>query len=100
MPTVRSPVRTKVDKESVKKLQHAQDYAVLLHSVNTYEQLLKEEGWGEPRNQKSHLANLAKFCGLQMPEDFLAKEAAESKENEAREEARQEALKRKDMLDL
>ncbi|GAB5358878.1 hypothetical protein AAMO2058_000496800 [Amorphochlora amoebiformis] len=58
-------------KEELLRITHAQNYATMLTSLETYEGLLKEEGWGEPRNQPKHLQNLANYCGLEMPKPFL-----------------------------
>eukprot|EP00471_Norrisiella_sphaerica_P004180 CAMPEP_0184487188 /NCGR_PEP_ID=MMETSP0113_2-20130426/9440_1 /TAXON_ID=91329 /ORGANISM="Norrisiella sphaerica, Strain BC52" /LENGTH=144 /DNA_ID=CAMNT_0026869389 /DNA_START=25 /DNA_END=457 /DNA_ORIENTATION=+ len=54
--------------------RYAEDYATLLSSLNTYEQLLKEEGWGENKPEMEKVRNLAKHCGLQIPEVVVAKD--------------------------
>mmetsp|Transcript_22157 Transcript_22157/g.31022 ORF Transcript_22157/g.31022 Transcript_22157/m.31022 type:complete len:133 (+) Transcript_22157:69-467(+) len=60
---------SKVPNQYDRQLQkYAEDYSVMLASLHTYEQLLKEEGWGEPRNEAEKMKNLANHCGLELPE--------------------------------
>mmetsp|Transcript_10735 Transcript_10735/g.17428 ORF Transcript_10735/g.17428 Transcript_10735/m.17428 type:complete len:135 (+) Transcript_10735:56-460(+) len=54
-------------KYEIKLQKYAEDYSVMLASLHTYEQLLKEEGWGEPRNEAEKMKNLANHCGLELP---------------------------------
>ncbi len=84
--------RTHAEKEALKgDVEFASTYAVLLESVNTYEQLLKDEGWGEPRNASEKLGNVARYCGFSLPTpqegDKVA--ALEKAEQMAREEIEQ-----------
>uniref|UniRef100_A0A7S2TPZ2 Uncharacterized protein n=1 Tax=Lotharella oceanica TaxID=641309 RepID=A0A7S2TPZ2_9EUKA len=66
--------KMKNNKVQRKMVQHTEDYIVMLKSLQNYEELLKEEGWGEQRSQSDQLQNLAKYCGLEMPKPFLERQ--------------------------
>lgn len=44
----------------------ARDYADLLSEINTHEKLLMDFGWGDIRDSRSDLQNVARRCGLEL----------------------------------
>lgn len=48
--------------------KHACDCAAMLRANVNHEVELVQAGWGINRNTKEHLANVARFCGLEMPQ--------------------------------